>query len=42
MQMQVSLICYVFKQEKAEEISQYCGGGGKSLLTPRPHLSFPP
>lgn len=41
MQMQVSLILCVFRQERAEEISQYYGGGGKSLLMPRPHLSFP-
>lgn len=28
MQMQVSLILYVFRQEKAEGVSQYYGGGG--------------
>lgn len=41
MQMQVSLILYVFRQEKAEGVSQYYGGGGQSLLMPRPHLSLP-
>lgn len=40
MQMQVSLILYVFRQEKAG-VSQYYGGGGQAFLMPGPHLSLP-